>query len=91
MDVVRVILATTPCAMHINRMGSVKDVSLCTSFTSTPRSPKEELMIRTSPLCELPPKVNGECQSKYMVDKLMTIGTPTGALIDDSGKDMPCG
>jgi hypothetical protein len=41
MDAAHVILATTPSVMDCHWMGSVKDVSLCTSFTFTPRSPKE--------------------------------------------------
>src|SRR5579859_741479 len=51
------ILATTPSAMDIHLMGSVKDVSLFTSFTSTQRSPKEELKTRTSSWFGRPPIV----------------------------------
>src|SRR5215471_17430157 len=54
MESVYVILATTPSAMDAHWMGSVKDVSLCTSFTFTRRSPKEELKTRTSSWSELP-------------------------------------
>jgi len=43
MDAVHGILVTTPSAMDIHLMGSVKDASLFTSFTSTQRSPTEEL------------------------------------------------
>jgi hypothetical protein len=53
MEDARVILATIPSAMDAHLTGSVKDVSLCTSFTSTPRSPKEERKTRTSLLYEL--------------------------------------
>src|SRR5579862_5965753 len=52
-----VILATTPSAMDVHRMESVKDVSRCTSFTFTQRSPKEELKTRTSSWSERPPIV----------------------------------
>src|SRR5690349_4094348 len=48
MDAVHVILATTPSVMDAHPTGSVKDVSRCTSFTSTRRLPKEELKTRTS-------------------------------------------
>ena len=54
MDAVHVTLATTPSAMDIHRMGSVKDVSLYTSFIFTPRSPKEEPKTQTSSWSELP-------------------------------------
>ena len=53
MDAVHVILATTPGAMDIHRMGSVKGVSLC-MFTSTRRSPDEELKTQTSSWSEFP-------------------------------------
>jgi len=49
------ILVTTPSAMDTHRMGSVKDASLFTSFTSTQRSPKEELKTRTSSWFGRPP------------------------------------
>jgi hypothetical protein len=54
MDAVPIIRATTPSATDIHPMESVKGVSLCTLFTFTRRSPKEELKIRTSSVCELP-------------------------------------
>jgi hypothetical protein len=54
MDAAHVILATTPSVMDGHRMGSVKDVSLCTSFTFTPRSPKEELKTQASSWFEFP-------------------------------------
>src|SRR5579864_6787200 len=41
--------------MDIRRMASVKGASLCTSFTFTPRSPKEELKTRISLWFELRP------------------------------------
>src|SRR5882757_2178506 len=53
MDAVHVILATTPSAMDVHLTGNVKDVSLCTSFTFTRRSPKEERKTRTSSWFEL--------------------------------------
>jgi len=54
------ILATTPSAMDIHRMGSVKDASLFTSFTSTQRSPREELKTRTSSWFGRPPIVKND-------------------------------
>src|SRR5579859_3587935 len=41
-------------------MGSVKDASLFTSFTSTQRSPKEELKTRTSSWFGRPPIVKND-------------------------------
>src|SRR5437762_8566492 len=57
MEGVHVILATTPSAMDTHPTGSVKDVSLCTSFTFTRRSPKEGRKTRTSSWSECPPIV----------------------------------
>src|ERR1044071_4620181 len=54
------ILATTPSAMDIHLMGSVKDASLCTSFTFTRRSPREELKTRTSSWFGRPPIVKND-------------------------------
>ena len=55
MDAAHVILATIPSAMDAHPMASVKDVTRCTSFTFTRRSPKEKLKTRTSSWCEFPP------------------------------------
>src|SRR6266568_9167343 len=54
MEGAHVILSTTPSVMDAHPTGSVKDVSRCTSFTFTRRSPKEELKTRTSSWPELP-------------------------------------
>src|ERR1700758_4898068 len=48
MDAVHAIPGTTPSAMDIHLTGSVEDVSLCTPFTFTRRSLKEELTTQTS-------------------------------------------
>src|SRR6266567_3442317 len=63
MEGAHVILATTPSVMDIHRMGSVKDASLCTSFTFTRRLPKEEPKTRTSSWPELPAIVKNNMRS----------------------------
>jgi hypothetical protein len=60
MEGVHVILATTPSAMGTHPTGSVKDVNLCTSFTFTRRSPREELKTRTSSWFGRPPIVKND-------------------------------
>jgi hypothetical protein len=60
MDAVPVFLATTPSAMDLHLMGSVKDASPFTSFTSTRRSPNEELKTRTSSWFGRPPIVKND-------------------------------
>ncbi len=57
MDAAHVILATIPSAMDAQPKESVKDVSLCTSFTFTRKSPKGEPETQTSSSSKLQPIV----------------------------------
>src|SRR6266576_3815101 len=57
MDAAHVILATIPSAMDAQPTESVKDVSLCTSYTFTRKSPKGEPETQTSSSSKLQPIV----------------------------------